>query len=79
VRCTDGSPDFVVSGAVLEEGPAFMQPQVRRAGGTNDYLVQFTLPAGWAMPPAPATPRLVIQTSHPSYPTIDVPLVAQGR
>jgi hypothetical protein len=79
VRCTDGTPDFTVKGAVLEEGPAFIIPQIHRGGGSNDYLVQFTLPAGWSVPSGPETSRLVIETSHARYPTIEVPLVVQAR
>ncbi|MBX3748031.1 MAG: DUF1573 domain-containing protein [Verrucomicrobiae bacterium] len=78
VRCLDGMPDFAITGAVLEGGPVFTQPQVQRGGGTNSYVVQMTLPSGWSLPPAPLGARLVIETNHPKYPSIDVPLVAQG-
>lgn len=76
VRCMDGSADFQVSSAVLEGGPAFALPEIRRGAGTNDYVVLVSLPAGWAVPPGA---RLVLETTHPSYRSINVPLVAQER
>lgn len=76
VRCTDGSPGFAVLGAVLEGGPAFTQPQVQPAGATNSFLVLLTLPAGWALPTPPLSARLLVQTSHPRYPTLEIPLTA---
>lgn len=79
VRCTDGSADFQVTDAVLEGGPAFAKPQVQQVGTSRDYTVQVHLPAGWAAPSPPLSARVVVFTSHPKYPTIDVPLVVQGR
>lgn len=78
VRCLDGMAGFEIKGAVLEGGPVFMQPQVQRGGGTNSYVVQMTLPSGWSLPPAPLGARLVIETNHPQYPSLEVPLVTQG-
>ncbi len=76
VRCTDGMPGFEVRSAVLDGGPAFLQPEIHRAG-TNEFVVQLTLPAGWTPPSGPALARLVMETSHPRYPTLEVPLVPQ--
>jgi|GEM_PF-261924 len=75
VRCTDSTPDFKVISAVLEGGPAFTQPEIQPAGGANGIIVRFTLPGGWAVPPPPAQARLVIQTTHPKFPTLEVPFV----
>lgn len=79
VRCTDRTPDFTVRGAILEKGPAFVRPEVTRGGGTNDYVVQVTLPAGWEPPTDADGARVLIETSHPRYSTLEVPVVVQGR
>ncbi len=76
VRCSDGSPDFAVTGAVLEGGPAFTQPQIQKSTGT-DHIVVVSLPAGWTPPTPPSGARLVIHTSHARYPILEVPLVTQ--
>ncbi|MBL9139790.1 MAG: DUF1573 domain-containing protein [Verrucomicrobiales bacterium] len=75
VRCQDSTPDFAVTEAVLEGGPAFTQPQISRTG--KDFTVQLTLPAGWSLPKAPTVAKLTIHTSHPRFPTLDVPITAQ--
>ena len=77
VRCTDSSPDFKVISAVIEGGPAFAQPEIQPTGGPNGTIIRFTLPAGWSLPPPPAQTRLVIQTTHPKVPTLEVPFVTQ--
>jgi uncharacterized membrane protein len=77
VRCQDGTPDFAVTEAVFEGGPAFTQPQISRTGTGKDFTVQLTLPAGWSMPKAPATTKLTLHTTHPKYPTLDVPITVQ--
>jgi uncharacterized membrane protein len=74
VRCLDALADFRVTGAVLEGGPAFLIPEVRQGTGSDQYLVLFTLPAGWS---APQGARLVIETTHPRYQNVEVPLVTQ--
>lgn len=75
VRCQDSTPDFAVTEAVLDGGPAFTQPQINRTG--KDFMVQLTLPAGWSMPKAPASAKLTIHTTHPRFPTLEVPITAQ--
>jgi uncharacterized membrane protein len=75
VRCSDTTPDFKVISAVLEGGPSFAQPEIQPAGGANGTIVRFTLPGGWAVPPPPAQARLVIHTTHPKFPTLEVPFV----
>ncbi len=75
VRCSDSTPDFKVISAVLEGGPSFAQPEIQSAGGANGTIVRFTLPGGWALPPPPAQARLVIHTTHPKFPTLEVPFV----
>ncbi len=77
VRCNDGTEGFAVTGAVLDGGPAFVQPEIREAG-QGAYVVQLSLPAGWSAPPAPAVASLVITTTHPEYATLTVPIVTRG-
>ncbi len=77
VRCTDSSPDFRIISAVIEGGPAFIQPEIQPAGGPNSAIVRVTLPGGWSLPPPPAQARLMIQTTHPKFPTLEVPFVTQ--
>lgn len=76
VRCSDSTPDFKVISAVLEGGPAFTQPEIQPAGN-NGTIIRFTLPGGWSIPLPPAQARLVIQTTHPKFPTLEVPFVTQ--
>jgi uncharacterized membrane protein len=77
VRCSDSTPDFQIISAVLEGGPAFAMPQIQPTGGAAGTIIRFTLPAGWSLPPPPLQPRLVIQTTHPKSPTLEVPFVTQ--
>lgn len=79
VRCNDGTPNFMVTSAVLDGAPGFVQPEVQPGGKTNEFIVRFTLPAGWSLPPAPAECRLTLHTSHPKLSTLDVPIVPTGR
>ncbi len=76
VRCLDGMPDFSVSGAVLEGGPAFTMPEIQKSTGT-DHIVVVRLPSGWTPPTPPSGARLVIHTNHRRYPILEVPLVPQ--
>ncbi len=79
VRCNDGTPGFAVTSAVLDGGPAFLLPEILPGGRTNEFVVRFSLPVGWSLPPAPAECRLMLKTTHPRLSSVDVPIVATAR
>lgn len=79
IRCNDGTPGFTVEDAAVDGGPAVAAPQITPGSKPNEFLVRFTLPAGWASPPPPLAPRLQLRTTHPRYPTLSIPIVQQGR
>lgn len=73
VRCGEGCEGFTVTDAVLEGGPSVTRPEVRPGTGASNFVVVLTLPAGWNPNASPAGTRLVVHTTHPKYPEIEVP------